>query len=179
MFIDPNELSEETFDKLVDLTLDFFTQQVGLLSEIGGDPKLIKYITKTFTDYDISVMIDVPHPEWWPDHDMYEEAENLGSENPDGESPAVAADAADDADAEQDFDDDSSLNNYIELSVVATPPSKDEDEESEVDADAEQVVLASILFPTIYLEQVEQGSEPEEFSSSIELQWLPEANTLD
>lgn len=202
MFIDPNELSEETMDDLIDLTMECFVQSLGFLNDIGDDMQLIKFIRHAYETYELSVMVDIPHPEWWPDHDMYSDAENLDSSDTcnanaqSAESNAPYAETniqsakscapnvepknqsaepnAANSDLPEDFDTaDLSLNDFIELSVVATPPADENQDE-----DAEQVVLASILLPSVYLERLDQVSN-DQMMSSIELQWLPERNTLD
>lgn len=202
MFIDPNELSEETMDDLIDLTMECFVQSLGFLNDIGDDMQLIKFIRHAYETYELSVMVDIPHPEWWPDHDMYSDAENLDSSDTcnanaqSAESNAPYAEPniqsvessapnvepqpqstepnAANSDLPEDFDTaDLSLNDFIELSVVATPPADENQDE-----DAEQVVLASILLPNVYLERLDQVSN-DQMMSSIELQWLPERNTLD
>lgn len=200
MFIDPNELSEETMDDLIDLTMECFVQSLGFLNDIGDDMQLIKFIRHAYETYELSVMVDIPHPEWWPDHDMYSDAENLDSSDTcnanaqSSESNAPYAETniqsvessatnvepqstepnAANSDLPEDFDTaDLSLNDFIELSVVATPPADENQDE-----DAEQVVLASILLPNVYLERLDQVSN-DQMMSSIELQWLPERNTLD
>lgn len=196
MFVDPNDLSEEKFEKLVDLALDCFAENVSLLSDLDADPRLVKYITSTFSKSDITVMIDIPHPEWWPDHEMYAEASRLESDAEDtqteseGDAPVsagasdasdTAADApadADDAGADADspefdssLDDENNLANYIELSVVATPTDDNSEEE--------QVVLASILLPSFWIEEMDQPDADPSMLDALELQWLPERNTLD
>lgn len=186
MFIDPNELSEETMDDLIDLTMECFVQSLGFLNDIGDDMQLIKFIRHAYETYELSVMVDIPHPEWWPDHDMYSDTESIdSSDNCEAKALSAAQEILDvntqsveqnttTSDLPEDFDTaDLSLNDFIELSVVATPPAKEDQEE-----DSEQVVLASILLPSVYLERLDQVSN-DQMMSSIELQWLPERNTLD
>lgn len=194
MFVDPNELSDEKVDELMDVTMSCFAQSLNFITEIEDNMQLVKYIHHAYENYMLSIMIDVPHPEWWPDHDMYDEAERL-----DAEEELVANEAGDiesanaetqEASGEKELEhepkiespedlafietDNLSLEHFIELSVVATPT---EDSPSSND-DEGQVVLASILFPNVYIDHLDELNNSQ-MLSSIELQWLPERNTLE
>lgn len=235
MFFDPNELPEDKLDALIDLTMDIFSESLSFLSELGDNMQLVRFIQQAYSSYDLAVMVDYPHPEWWPDHDMYAEAEELdAAEDQDpieqaemagvyaeaeglsaestqavmqavyeaemakqaeseakaeSESQAQAASkhanvalAADEIEedeseeAEVDLDD-LALEDFIELSVVGTPTSEQKLEDDDGD-EPTQTVLAAILFPRAYLDQVGKLSS-EQMLSAIELQWLPERNTFD
>lgn len=183
MVVDPYELPEETFENLISLTLECFVQSLNFLNEIGDDMRLVRFIRQAYETYELSVMVDFPHPEWWPDHDMYDEADNLDQED-DASLEASQNDelgaqpTTDDTEDEEPFDTEHmSLRNFIELSVVGTPTSEEplEDDDSK---EPEQVVLASILFPSSYISKITTMSN-DQMLSSIELQWLPERNTLE
>lgn len=200
MFFDPNELPEDKLDALIDLTMDIFTESLSFISEIGDDMRLVRFIQQACSSYELSVMVDFPHPEWWPDHEMYAEADELDQTNP---ATAVAADEintaasvdaaanknseaeatnenAQDAetdDAEADLDENQSLENYVELSVVGTPTSNKKLEDDDED-EPTQTVLASILLPLTYLDKIGQVTN-DQMLSAVELQWLPERNTFD
>lgn len=186
MFFDPNDLPEDKLDELIDLTMDIFSESLSFISEIGDDIRLVRFIQQACSSYELSVMVDFPHPEWWPDHDMYADAEELDqaedeaavnaeSEADEGETVEGAAGESDDNDDE--LEENQALENYVELSVVGTPTSnkKLEDDESE---EPTQTVLASILLPISYLDKIGKVSN-DQMLSAVELQWLPERNTFD
>lgn len=80
MFFDPNELPEDKLDALIDLTMDIFSESLNFISEIGDDMRLVRFIQQACSSYELSVMVDFPHPEWWPEHEMYAEADELEDE---------------------------------------------------------------------------------------------------
>lgn len=228
MFFDPNELPEDKLDALIDLTMDIFSESLSFLSELGDNMQLVRFIQQAYSSYDLAVMVDYPHPEWWPDHDMYAEAEEIdAAEDQDpveqaemagvyAEAEGLSAESTqavmqavyeaelakqaeteiqatykhhaavalatdkieEDESEEAEVDlDELALEDFIELSVVGTPTSEQklEDDDGE---EPTQTVLAAILFPQAYLDQVGKLSS-EQMLSAIELQWLPERNTFD
>lgn len=174
MPVNPYELSDETFDKLVDLTMDIFGECLGCLSEVEGNTKLANYITKLQQKHETLVMVDYPHPEWWPDHDMFADTASITEGTEQGSS-------ADNVSAEEN-----ELNSYFELSVVAATANDDEDDaedtednvaETAKDDDSEQIVLAAILFPVSLVSHLDEPSEDD--LAALEIQWLPERNVLE